>query len=51
MDRTLEGFRAFTSCLSGAKEKGIIYGTGAWNIGAIEGKPAMKEANEMGKTV
>ena len=51
MDRTTEGFRAFTSCLSGAKEKGIIYGTGAWNIGDIKGKPAMKEAFEMGKTV
>jgi multimeric flavodoxin WrbA len=51
MERTLEGFRAFTSCLSGAKEKGIIYGTGAWNIGDIKGKPAMKETYEMGKTV
>jgi|ERR1035437_862723 multimeric flavodoxin WrbA len=29
MGRTLEGFIGFTSCLSGAKEKGIIYGTGA----------------------
>ena len=51
MERTLEGFRGFTSCLSGAKEKGIIYGTGAWNIGEIKGKPAMKEAYEMGKAV
>jgi multimeric flavodoxin WrbA len=51
MDRTIEGFRAFTSCLRGAKEKGIVYGTGAWNIGDIKGKPAMKEAYEMGKTV
>ena len=51
MERTLEGFRAFTSCLKGAKEKGIIYGTGAWNIGDIKGKPAMKEAYERGKTV
>ena len=48
MERTLEGFRAFTSCLSGVKEKGIIYGTGAWNIGEIKGKPAMKEAYELG---
>ncbi len=48
MERTLEGFRGFTSCLSGAKEKGIIYGTGAWNIGDIKGKPALKEAYEMG---
>lgn len=51
MERTLEGFRAFTSCLSGAKEKGIIYGTGSWNIGDIKGKPAMTVAYEMGKKV
>ncbi|MBF0528374.1 MAG: flavodoxin family protein [Deltaproteobacteria bacterium] len=47
--RTLEGFRGFTSCLSGAKEKGVIYGTGAWDIGDIKGSPAMTQAYEMGK--
>jgi hypothetical protein len=47
----LEEFRGFTSCLSGAKEKGIIYGTGAWNRGDIKGNPAMKQAYEMGKSV
>lgn len=51
MERTIEGFRAFTSCLSGAKEKGVIYGIGAWNMGDITGKPAMREAYEMGKNV
>jgi multimeric flavodoxin WrbA len=51
MERTLEGFRAFTSCLDGAKEKGIIYGTGAWNIGDIKKSEAMKQAYEMGKKV
>ena len=51
MGRTLEGFRAFTSCLTGAQEKGIIYGTGAWNMGEIKGKPAMKEAYESGKAI
>jgi multimeric flavodoxin WrbA len=51
MGRTIEGFRGFTSCLSGAVEKGIIYGTGAWNIGDIKGKPAMKEAFEMGRRI
>ncbi len=51
MERTLEGFRAFTSCLSRAKEKGIVYGTGAWQLGDIKGKPAMKEAYEMGRKV
>lgn len=50
MEKALEGFRGFTQdCLDGAKERGIIYGTGAWNIGDIKGKPAMKEAFEMGK--
>ena len=51
MERTLEGFRAFTSYLSGVEEKGIIYGAGAWNMGDIKGKPAMKEACELGKAI
>ena len=51
MERTLEGFRGFTSCLSEAKEKGIIYGTGAWNMGDIHGSEAMKQAYEMGKAI
>ncbi|MHC9544658.1 MAG: flavodoxin family protein [Vulcanimicrobiota bacterium] len=51
MERTLEGFRGFTSCLSGAKEKGVIYGTGAWNKGEIRDSRAMTEAYEMGKAV
>ena len=51
MERTLEGFRGFTSCLEGAKEKGIIYGTGAWNMGDIKGSKAMVQAYEMGKAV
>ncbi len=51
MERTLEGFRGFTSCLSGAKEKGIIYGTGAWKVGDIKGSKAMTQAYEMGKKV
>jgi len=48
LDRTLEGFRGFTSCLDGAREKGVVYGTGAWNIGDIQGSPAMDEAYRMG---
>lgn len=48
MEGTVEGFRAFLSCLTGPKEKGIIYGTGAWNMGEIKGKPAMKEAYDLG---
>lgn len=51
MERTLEGFRGFTSCLDGAREKGIIYGTGAWKMGDIKGSEAMNQAYEMGKKV
>ncbi len=51
MERTLEGFRAFTSCLSRPKEKGIIYGTGAWKAGDIKGSKAMTQAYEMGRQV
>lgn len=51
LERTIEGFRGFTSLLSGSKEKGIIYGTGAWGIGDIKGTTAMTEAYEMGKAL
>ncbi|HNY11703.1 MAG TPA: flavodoxin family protein [Candidatus Wallbacteria bacterium] len=51
MERTLEGFRGFTSCLNGAIEKGIIYGVGAWNPGEIKGSQAMAKAYEMGMHV
>ena len=51
LERTMEGFRGFTSCLPGAKEKGIVYGTGAWEIGDILTSRAMKQAYEMGKTL
>lgn len=51
LERTLESFRGFTSCLRGAKERGVIYGTGAWNKGDIKMSPAMGQAYEMGKMV
>lgn len=52
MARTIDGFRGFTEdCLDNAHEKGIIYGTGAWNIGEIQGSPAMIQAYEMGRSV
>lgn len=46
----IEGLRGFTrDCLEGTKEKGIIYGVGAWQSGEIKKQPAYKEAYEMGK--
>lgn len=51
MERTIDGFRGFIYFLSGAKEKGVIYGTGALDMGDIKGSKAMDQAYEMGKTV
>jgi multimeric flavodoxin WrbA len=51
LERTIDGFRAFTSCLTGSKEKGIVYGTGAWEIGDILKSRAMRQAYEMGKAL
>lgn len=51
MEKTIESFRGFLACLGGAKEKGIIYGIGAWKIGDINDKPSMQEAYEMGKKI
>jgi multimeric flavodoxin WrbA len=51
MERTLEEFRGFTSCLDEPEEKGIIYGVGAWNKGEIKPMPVMEEAYTTGKTV
>lgn len=51
MNRALEEFRGFTSCLSNPREKGVIYGVGAWDIGDIKKSDAMKQAYEMGKAI
>lgn len=52
LERTIEGLRGFTEdCLSGAKEKGIIYGTGAWEKGEIKNTSAFLQAYEMGKGI
>lgn len=51
MQRTIEEFRGFTDCLTEPREKGVIYGTGAWNIGDIKDMPVMQEAYLMGKTI
>ena len=51
MNCSLECFRGLAACLEGSVEKGVIYGKGVYEAGAIKGKPAMKEAYEMGLKV
>lgn len=48
---TLECFRGLAACLSGSKEMGIVLGTGVYEVGEINTRPAMKEAYELGKSV
>lgn len=49
MDCTLECFRGLAVCLDGSVEKGVIYGKGVYEAGAVKDMPIMKEAYEMGK--
>lgn len=49
MERTVECFRGFLDCLEEPVERGVVYGTGAWKRGEIEGTPALREAYELGR--
>lgn len=51
MERTVDGLRGYIECLPGAKEMGVIYGAGAWQLGDIQGNPAMQEAYQMGRNI
>ena len=50
-ERTIECFRGYADCVEGAKEMGVVYGTGVYQPGEIKNTPAFQEAYEMGKTV
>ena len=39
MERTVECFRGLLDCLEDPREKGVVYGVGAWRAGDIEGCP------------
>lgn len=51
METTLACFRGYADCVEGAKEMGVVYGTGVYEKGEIKDKKAMNEAYEMGKRV
>lgn len=50
-DETIAGLRGYLRCLSSAKEKGIIYGTGTWDKGDVYCHPSFEKAYAMGKTI
>lgn len=52
LERTVDGIRGFTAdCLTGTKEKGIIYAPGVWKAGEVKSSPAWAETYQMGKSV
>ncbi len=51
METTLACFRGYADCVNGAKEMGVIYGTGVYEKGEIKNSKCMKEAYEMGRTI
>ena len=51
METTLACFRGYADCVEGAKEMGVIYGTGVYEKGEVKDTKAMQEAYEMGLRV
>lgn len=51
METTLACFRGYADCVNGAKERGVIYGTGVYEKGEIRNSTAMAEAYQMGRKV
>ena len=50
-DTTLACFRGYADCVDGAVEKGVIIGSGAYEMGEVKNTQAMKDAYNMGKNV
>lgn len=51
VEGTLAGLRGFLRCLPDAEEKGVLYGTGAWDKGDILQHPAYEKAYQLGKAL
>lgn len=50
-DTTLACFRGYADCVQGAREMGVIIGSGVYEPGKVKNTAAMKNAYEMGKRV
>ena len=50
MEPTLAGLRGFMrDCMEGSVERGVLYGTGAYEKGAVKDLPVFQEAYEAGR--
>ena len=50
-EETLADFRGYLRCLPGAKEAGVVFGTGTWDKGDVYRHPSLKQAYEMGRSI
>lgn len=50
-ETTFDCFRGYADCVDGAKECGLIYGTGVYEKGEILATPIMEQAYQMGLKV
>ena len=50
-ETTVACLRGYADCVDGAKEKGMIVGTGVYEKGEIADQPAIQQAYAMGKRV
>lgn len=50
-ETTLACFRGYAACVEGAKERGVLYGMGVYEKGAILNTSIPHQAYEMGKSV
>ena len=49
--RTIDTFQGFLDCLEEPVLKGTLLAGGVWKTGEIQGKPALQQAYEMGKSL
>lgn len=50
-DTTLACFRGYADCVEGAREMGVVIGSGVYEPGKVKNSPAMAKAYELGKNV
>ena len=50
-DEILADFRGYLRCLPGAKEAGVVFGTGTWDKGDVYRHPSLGQAYEMGRSI
>lgn len=51
LQELMDADKMYLRCLPGAKEKGIIYGTGTWDKGDVYRHPSFEKTYEMGRMI